>query len=159
AGELGTFYTEEEFDLSTLLTSFKGRIAEAGRSCVDSEYRNGTVMKLLWSGIALYLLKYDIDLMFGCASFHGTDPEKHTLALSYLHHVHGPEGMLLADPTPEHKAHFMLIPKEEIDQELAFSQLPPLIKGYLRLGAKIGHGAFIDHHLKTIDVCVMLNKH
>jgi putative hemolysin len=114
------------------------------------------VLQLLWQGIAEYIVWHDIDLLFGCASFHGLDPQAHAKTLSYLHHHHkAPEGFCpraLADQFVD----MNLIPKDQLNPKEALLDLPPLIKGYLRLGGFIGEGAVKDPQFNTIDVCVVV---
>lgn len=155
---IGRFYTETEFNLAQLLSNYQGRVVEVGRSCIDSHYRNGAVIKLLWRGIVMYLNQYNLELMFGCASFPGDNPERHAASLSYLHHFHRITPSLSPYALPAVRAQFPLIPKEHVHQKRAFASLPPLIKGYLRLGAKVGEGAVIDHNVNTTDVCIILKK-
>ena len=155
---VGRFYTETEFNLSKLLSNYRGRIVEVGRSCIDSYYRKGVVIKLLWRGIAMYLNQYNLELMFGCASFPGAHVARHAASLSYLHHFHRIDPALSPIPLDAVRAEFTLLPKESINEKRAFASLPPLIKGYLRLGAKVGEGAVIDHNVNTTDVCIILNK-
>lgn len=156
--QVGKFYTETEFDLSKLLKNIRGNVVEVGRSCIDSNYRTGAVIKLLWRGIAMYLNKFNLDLLFGCASFPGDDPEKHAASLSYLHHFHLIDPKLNVTPLDHVRGHFTLLPKESINPKRAFASLPPLIKGYLRLGAHVGEGAVVDTNVNTTDVCIILNK-
>ncbi|NBO19454.1 MAG: GNAT family N-acetyltransferase, partial [Proteobacteria bacterium] len=94
---IGQFYSESEFDIAPI-KAIKGNILEVGRSCVHPDFRNRAVMQLLWRGIGAYVAKFEIALMFGCASFHGTDPQAHAMALSYLHHYHlAPEELRSTD--------------------------------------------------------------
>lgn len=152
---LGRFYSESEFDISAIIRH-KGEILELGRSCVDVNYRNRAVMQLLWRGIAAYVTQYDIELMFGCASFPGIGPDALALPLSYLHHYHlAPEGLRMV-ALPQEYVEMNRLPKETIDEKEAFAALPALIKGYLRVGGYIGQGAVIDHHCNTIDVGVVV---
>src|SRR6056300_1440638 len=83
----GCFYTEAEFDVSRLLAD-KGEMLEVSRSCVHEDYRNKTVVNLLWRGLAEYILHYDVAYLFGCASFHGTKIEEFADTLSYLYYNH-----------------------------------------------------------------------
>lgn len=152
------FYSSHEFDISPLLKS-GGKLLELGRSCVLPDYRTKYVMQRLWQGIADYLSTHDIDLMFGCASFQGTDPMALIDQLSYLHHYHTPPENLYPVATPDCTHGLLLKPKESLDAKRIFSDLPPLIKGYLRLGAFIGKGAFLDTDLNCIDVCIVLPTH
>jgi len=156
AAEAGQFYSEDEYDLSVLKSSGR-RLLELGRSCVHADYRGGTGMFQLWSGLADYVLDRGIEVMFGVASFHGTDPETLAEPLSYLHHTH------LAPPdlrvrAVEHAFQTMdLRPPDQLDRRAAMASLPPLIKAYLRLGGVVGEGAYIDHPFNTTDVCLIMD--
>lgn len=153
------FYSAGEFDIGPL-TSGSGRVAgellELGRSCVLAQYRTSATISLLWRGIAEYISHHRIGLMFGCASFPGTDLSAHAPGLSYLYHNH------LAHAASRPRVHLRKgVPLEQLgrdtyDERRAMFALPPLLKGYLRAGATFGDGAFIDHDFNTIDVCVVL---
>ncbi|CAA7614062.1 putative hemolysin [Candidatus Terasakiella magnetica] len=151
----GRFYTAGEYDISNILAQ-GGHFMELGRSCVDAGHRNGATMKKLWDGIAAYIFQHDVDLMFGCASLPGTDLESLAGHLSYLHHYH------LAPPElcPRALSHLYVDmarkPKDSLEPRRALAALPPLIKGYLRLGGFVGDGAVIDHQFNTTDICVMV---
>lgn len=153
--DAGDFYSSSEYDV-TALKQHPGTIMELGRSCVDAAYRNKFTMQLLWRGIAEYVAAHNIELMFGCASFNGTD--LHTLAqpLSYLHHNHLAPDSILTRAVPNRYCSMSLLPPEEIDSKLALRLLPPLIKGYLRLGAFVGDGAVIDHQFNTTDISIIV---
>jgi putative hemolysin len=164
AAKLGGFYTATEFDIGPLL-AHPGEILELGRSCVDRAYRTRAVMHNLWRGLAWYVFRNDIKVMFGCASLPGTDTEALAGALSYLHHFHLAPEALRAEALPERYVSMALRPPSEIDAgaELAVfdaratvAALPPLIKGYLRVGGYVGDGAVIDYDFNTTDVCVIV---
>jgi putative hemolysin len=131
-------------------------VLELGRSCVDPAYRARAVMPLLWSGIATYVFHYDIELMFGCASLPGIDPDQLAVPLSYLYHHRLAPPELRARALPERYVDMRRLPPESIDAERTLGTLPPLIKGYLRLGGFVGDGAVIDHQFNTTDVCVVV---
>jgi len=150
------FYSASEYDLTPLLqTSVSGgQLLELGRSCVAPEHRNTTTITLLWRGIASYLITHGIGHMFGCASLHGTDPAQHAAELSYLYHHH------LAPPELRARAldHVAMnrLDAASYDTRAASRALPPLVKGYLRVGAMIGDGAFVDRQFNTVDVFVVM---
>lgn len=151
------FYTAGEYGLSRLLAANPGmKMLELGRSCVLKPYRNKRTVELLWHGVWRYILHHRIDLMFGCASFEGTDPQTHAMALAFLHHFAKAPEDLGARAVPWRFTTMNLLPKEAIDLKAAMKALPPLIKGYLRLGATFGEGAVIDRQFGTIDVFVAL---
>lgn len=155
--ELG-FYTQNEYDIAPLVAarSPRYRFMELGRSCVLKPYRNKRSVELLWHGLWTYVREHKVDVMIGCASFEGINPKVHAMALSFLHHN------ALAPPEWRCKAHahlhqsMNLIPKDQIDLKAALKVMPPLIKGYLRLGAYIGDGAVIDRQFGTTDVLIIL---
>lgn len=153
----GGYYTSSEYDLSTMQHANPPgtRFLELGRSCVLKSYRSkGTTMQLLWKGIIAYDLHYSIDIMFGCGSLPGTDPEALALQLSYLHHFHrAPEGHRVR-ARPELYVEMNRMPKEEIEPRQAIRSLPPLIKGYVRAGTFIGDGAVVDKQFGTTDVLI-----
>lgn len=151
----GNFYSSGEYDIS-MLTNSSRTIMELGRSCVDAAYRDRATLNLLWRGIAEYLNTHEIEMMFGCASLPGTDPEKLAMQLSYLYHYHLAPENLRARALPERIVNMNLMPKDAIDPKRALASLPPLLKGYLRVGAFVGEGAVIDHQFNTTDVCVII---
>jgi L-ornithine Nalpha-acyltransferase len=155
AARLGGFYSAGEFDIARLV-AYSGEILELGRSCVDSAYRQRPTMRLLWSGIAAYVLYFDIVLMFGCASLPGTDPQTLAVPLSYLHHYRLAPPPLRARALAERYVEMNRLPKAAIDPARALAELPPLIKGYLRLGGFVGDGAVIDADFNTVDVCIVV---
>lgn len=156
APRAGGFYTSGEFDMSRMLAAHAGqRLLELGRSCVLKTYRNRTTtMQLLWKGLLTFVARFDIDVMFGCASFGTTDPDSLALPLSYMHHFHPiPPGMEVK-ARPELYVPMNRMPKHAIDPKEGLRALPPLLKGYLRAGGCIGDGAVIDKQFGTIDVFI-----
>jgi putative hemolysin len=151
----GHFYSVDEYDIARIV-AFPGEILELGRSCLLAEYRGRAAMQLMWRGIADYVLYHEIGLMFGCASLPGTDPDAHAVALSYLHHYHLAPPELRACALPSRYVDMNRMPKEQIDKRRALAEVPPLIKGYLRLGGFVGDGAVIDHQFNTTDVFVIV---
>ncbi|MGV0817427.1 GNAT family N-acetyltransferase [Martelella sp. AMO21009] len=157
AMEHGGFYSDSEFQTADLVARHpEVRFMELGRSCVLPDYRSKRTVELLWQGNWAYALKHDIGVMFGCASFHGTDPADHAMALSFLHHNARATGDWAVAARPELAVDMNLLPAEEASGRRALTGLPPLIKGYLRLGAMVGEGAVIDHAFNTTDVLIVL---
>jgi putative hemolysin len=152
------FYSAGEYDLSPLIatSAHSGQLLELGRSCVAPDYRNNTTITLLWRGIASYLQTHSIGHMFGCASLHGVDPAAHAVELSYLYHHHLAPPELRARALPEHYVPMDLLDPTRFDTRLASKGLPPLVKGYLRVGAMIGDGAFVDRQFNTTDIFVVM---
>ncbi|MFZ4688312.1 MAG: GNAT family N-acetyltransferase [Polymorphobacter sp.] len=151
------FYSAAEYDLSRLIAqSGGGQLLELGRSCVAPAWRNNATISLLWRGIASYLQTHNIGHMFGCASLHGADPVLHTAELSYLYHHHMAPPELLARAHDSNHVPMDRLPAASIDTRAASRALPPLIKGYLRVGAMVGDGGFVDHQFNTVDVFVIM---
>lgn len=149
------FYSAGEYDLTPLSRS-QGERLELGRSCVAAEYRDAGTIQLLWRGIASYLRQHQISTMFGCASFHGIDPEAHADTLSYLWHNHLAPPPLRAQALAERYVEMARLPLGSYDPRQAMRKLPPLIKAYLRVGAQVGDGAVIDHQFNTVDIFIVM---
>jgi putative hemolysin len=151
------FYSAGEFDIEALTARHAGlHFVELGRSCVLAPYRNKRTVELLWHGVWTYVLRHKLDAMVGCASLEGTDPDKLALQLSFLHHhARAPEDWRTRALTGRYVA-MNRLPKSAVDTREALRALPPLIKGYLRLGATFGDGAVIDRQFGTTDVFVIL---
>ncbi|KZY53253.1 GNAT family N-acetyltransferase [Sulfitobacter sp. KE29] len=154
AARAGGFYSAAEYDLAPLVQSGR-KLLELGRSCLDPAYRGGTAMHHLWAALAGYVAEYEIEVLFGVASFHGTDTAALAEPLSLLHHRH------LAPPELRVRAReyapMDLIPEAELDRRKAMLAVPSLIKAYLRLGGTVGEGAYIDRAFNTTDVCLILD--
>ncbi|HEX4259718.1 MAG TPA: GNAT family N-acyltransferase [Acetobacteraceae bacterium] len=155
AATLGRFYSADEYDI-TPVEHFPGRMLELGRSCVDAGYRNRSVMQLLWRGIAAYVFQHQIDVMFGCASLPGTDPEALGEELTYLFHYHLAPPALRPRALPGRYVEMLRVDPDRLDRRRAIAKLPPLVKGYLRLGGFVGDGAVIDQQFNSTDVAVVV---
>lgn len=152
----GGFYTESEFDIAPLIRAHPElRFLELGRSCVLKPFRTKPVVELLWQGIWNYVRAHDMHVMLGCASLEGTNPEDHATALSFLAQAAAPPEWHVR-ALPSRAVEMKRIPAEKLDQRQALKDLPPLIKGYLRLGCYIGDGAVVDPQFNTIDVLIIL---
>jgi putative hemolysin len=155
AERIGRFYSSDEYDISTVV-AFPGQVLELGRSCVHQGYRGRSAMQLLWRGIAAYVFLHRIDLMFGCASLPGTDPEAIAAELTYLYHNHLAPPALRPRALADRYVDMRRLDPGSFDPRRAVATLPPLIKGYLRLGGFVGDGAVIDHQFNTTDVAVVV---
>lgn len=152
----GGYYSESEFDLSELKASGR-RLLELGRSCVHREVRGGAAMFLLWNGLADYVLERGIEVMFGAASFHGTDRDALAKPLSYLYHLHrAPKGLRVA-ALPANRLEMNLLPPDQVSRAEAMTGIPALIKAYLRMGGYVSDGAWLDKAFNTTDVCLVMD--
>ncbi|MYL99948.1 GNAT family N-acetyltransferase [Novosphingobium sp. FGD1] len=155
---IGGFYSAGEYDLAPLIAQGRAhagapQLLELGRSCVDPRYRTNATITLLWRAIAFYLERHRVGFMFGCASFPGTDPALFRDELAYLHRFH------LAPPPIRVRAwakHHVEMARAVDKVDMSGRGLPPLIKAYLRVGAQVGDGAFIDHDFNTVDVFMVM---
>ncbi|OHC53338.1 MAG: ornithine-acyl-ACP acyltransferase [Rhodobacterales bacterium RIFCSPHIGHO2_02_FULL_62_130] len=152
----GRFYSESEFDLGPLKASGR-RLLELGRSCVHADYRGGAAMLLMWNALAEYVLERGIEVLFGAASFHGTDAAALAQPLAYLHHHHlAPEALRVCAKAGQ-RQEMNLIAVDALDRRAAMAGTPALIKAYLRLGGFVGDGAWIDTAFNTTDVCLVMD--
>ncbi|MHC3939195.1 l-ornithine N(alpha)-acyltransferase [Paenochrobactrum sp. BZR 201-1] len=151
------FYSASEYDVQRLtLSKPELNFLELGRSCVKPEYRSKRTVELLWQGIWAYCRRHSIDVMMGCASFQGAVPMAHALCLSFLNQNARADSEWDVRALPEHYHAMDLMPAEGVNMKLALFSMPPLIKGYLRLGGMIGDGAVADESFGTTDVFIIL---
>jgi putative hemolysin len=151
----GSYYTEQEFQIAPMIARHPGkRFMELGRSCVLKPYRGKRTVELLWQGIMAYVAQHDVDVLFGCASLAGTDPQMLALPLSFLRtNAAAPEEWQV--PAQPHRG----LEFGDItcaDPRRALASLPPLLKGYLRIGGYIGGDAVVDEQFGTTDVMVVV---
>ena len=156
AEQAGRFYSEDEYDLTPLRAS--GRpLLELGRSCVHADYRGSAALLLLWQGLGDYVTDHGIELLFGVASFHGTDLEALKHPLAWLHYNHGAPVDLRPRALDSAFAPMDVLARDAVDRAAALRALPPLLKSYLRLGGTVGEGAFVDHAFNTTDVLIVMD--
>ncbi len=156
AERFGRFYCDSEYDLTALRAAGRS-LLELGRSCVDPAFRGGSGMLLMWNALAEYVLGREIEILFGVASFHGTDAQALAQPLSWLHHHHLAPATLRPRARPEGFQAMDLIPEAELDRRAAMTGMPALIKAYLRLGGLVGEGAYLDRPFNTTDVFLMVD--
>ena len=150
------FYSEGEYDLLPILNS-KRKLMELGRSCIESAYRSSFALYFLWKELGDYVRNEKVEILFGVASFRGTELTDIEMALSYLYYSYlaplklRPRALVTGYQTMER------VEKKLVNREKALNQMPALLKSYLRLGAVIGDGAFIDHRFNTIDVMLIID--
>ncbi len=151
------FYSADEYDVSSLLSRHpQKRFLELGRSCVLPDYRGKRTIDLLWRGILAYVRYHKIDALIGCASFEGANALAHAASLSYLAHHARAAGEWRVRAREVLHIPMEMLAAEAVDGRKAIAGLPPLIKGYLRLGALFGDGAVVDRKFNTVDVFVVM---
>ena len=157
ATKFNGFYSSSEFEVEKLVTSQPElKFLELGRSCVLKEFRTKRTIELLWRGIWSYVLAHNIDVMFGVASIETIDPGEIILPLSFLHHTALAPAKWRVCPVKGRRVMFDYLSDEQIEKRQALRALPPLLKGYLRVGCYVGDGAVIDHQFGTTDVLIVL---
>ena len=157
ARRFGGFYSQGEYDVDGLVARHADKqFMELGRSCVLAEYRTKRTIELLWQGNWAYALAHRIDAMFGCASFPGDRAYAHALALSFLNQVAAAEGDWAVGAVGGRGVAMDMMPAEAIQPRAALAGMPPLIKGYLRLGAMTSREAVVDHEFRTTDILIIL---
>jgi L-ornithine Nalpha-acyltransferase len=155
AAQVGRFYSSAEYDIQKMI-DYPGEVLELGRSCIARDARNTATMQMLWRGIALYAHHYNIQAMFGCPSFPGTDPAQHAQAMSYLYHHHLAPPEIRVRALGSRYVKMDMLERDSYDPRKAMARVPPIIKGYLRLGGFVGDGAVIDQQFNTTDVFVIV---
>ncbi|PWW00088.1 ornithine-acyl[acyl carrier protein] N-acyltransferase [Hoeflea marina] len=151
------FYSQSEFDVGALVARNPDkRFLELGRSCVLPEYRTRRTIELLWQGNWAYCLANGIDVMFGCASFPGDRPYAHALALSFIHQVAAADADWSVRAVAGRGLDMDMMPSEAIQARAALAMMPPLVKGYLRVGAMTSTEAVVDPAFRTTDILVIL---
>ena len=149
------YYSAAEFNLEKI-HAYPHETLELGRSCVHADYRSGAAMQLLWMALAQYIYTHKLRLLFGCASFHGSDMRELAKPLSYLYHNRLAPEHLRPRVLDEFFNDMNLLPAGEVTRAEAMREMPALIKGYLRLNGYVGDGAFIDKEFNTIDVLLVM---
>ena len=114
-------------------------------------------MNLLWKAIAEYVKLYDIKILFGCASFSGIEPTKYSDELSYLRQNFCLPENLSIESFDKNIYPVYKLKENNSNQLRIFAKLPPLLKGYLRIGGKVSNNFYVDHNFNTIDLCVVVN--
>lgn len=164
----GGFLTANQYDL-TNIENYDGEILEVGRTCVDKEYRSSMTMKKIWQGLSRYVIDNDIKVFFGVASFIGIDPKEFAETLSYFYHYHQAPKELYCPAIEKfetvsdtgtiqkgYAAKMDYIPKEELNVRELFKKIPPVIKGYVRVGMLTSDKASVDEGFNSTDILIIV---
>jgi putative hemolysin len=152
------FYSENEFDITSIY-NLPDEIAEVGRSCVHPDYRDGSVISLLWQGLAEFMIKQDVRYLMGCGSIHSVDPEVASKSYAFLKE----KDAIASDefrvyPNPDYRLPGFSSEFKIEDLKAISKSIPPLIKGYIRLGAKICGAPALDAVFGTTDVFILFDR-
>ncbi len=150
------FYTEHAFDLSGLRNNYK-RMLELSRACVSPDGRGGAILMLIWKFTMQFIEQNQYDVLFGCASFKGTDYEDHTEILSYLYERNLASEELMPRPRDEVTSvkieDFSKPPGKGKDR----GKVPTMLRGYLKIGARISEHAIVDPVFNTTFVAIYVD--
>ncbi|HEX8949889.1 MAG TPA: GNAT family N-acyltransferase [Dissulfurispiraceae bacterium] len=146
------YYSENEFDMAAI-RRLEGEKLELGRSCVHKDYRTANVISLLWAGVAKYVDMHNVRHLFGCGSLHTSSPSEVSIIYSYMHLFHKADAKYAVQPLKRLEG-ARLLPVQ--DRKAAFEKLPPLIKGYVRLGAVVCGAPAYDEAFETADLFLLL---
>lgn len=152
-----SFRSQSEFDMEALATKHpRKRFMELGRSCILEAYRSKRTMELMWHGTWAYAVQKKVDVMIGCASFYAQDVNEINMALGFLSTLSDKSPEWQVSPTSKNSIQIKQFANLAKDQKKALKNMPPLIKGYLRLGAFFSNDIVIDEDFGTIDIAVIL---
>jgi L-ornithine Nalpha-acyltransferase len=147
------FYTEEAFDLSSIKSHF-GKSLELSRFCIDSTGRGGVILMLIWKYAMSFIQDNHIPVMLGCASFSGMDANKHRPILNYLYEHHLAEKTLRPKPKVDNYIDLKALYQPNPSWNDAQKSIPTLLRGYIKLGAKISDVAIVDPAFNTVYVAI-----
>ena len=150
------FYTEHAFDLTGLRTNY-GQILELSRACVSPEGRGGAILMLIWKFTMQFIEQNGYEVLFGCASFKGTDYHEHTEILSYLYEKHLASDALM--PLPKNDVQSVAIKgfSQTPGKGKERGKVPTMLRGYLKIGARISDHAIIDPIFNTTFVAIYVD--
>lgn len=153
-------YTEQSFHLDALRKQ-RGKLLELSRFCIAEGARSGTVLMLIWNYTIRYIMEHQYKTMVGCASFAGTNIQDHREVLTYLYQNNLAPENLQPQPTDQvqsiHLQQFVSMDQTAGDWQIAKKSVPTLLRGYLKMGAKISDQAIIDPVFNTTFVCIYVD--
>ncbi|MEZ5476313.1 MAG: GNAT family N-acyltransferase [Thiolinea sp.] len=148
ARDAGSFYSENEFDLSVMFPNLRGQALEIGRTCIHPDYRNGLGIHTLWLGLAQFMSLHQVDYLFGCASISVRDGGRQAAAI-----MARARDRHLAEEAYRVTPRVRLLPVEPAERV----EMPPLLRTYLRLGAWIAGEPCLDPDFNVADFLVLLD--
>jgi putative hemolysin len=155
------FYSETEFLIHNLKVA-KGNKLELGRACVHKDYRNGITIALLWKGISEYMKRVDARYLFGCSSIASTNFIEISLIYKYLKELHFSSEDFRVYPKRKHIIeqidHYLdTFERFDIKTQTIEELIPPLLKSYLKAGAKVCGEPALDKKLRCADFLTVLD--
>ncbi len=150
------FYTEQAYDIGCLKANYR-KLLELSRFCIDPAGRSGAILKLIWKFTLQFIIAERFDLMLGCASFPGTDVSKHQAILSYLYQNNLAPEELRVSATGPNAVNIQSFLRQDAVWHDAKRSVPTLLRGYLKMGARITDTAIIDPVFNTVFVGIYVD--
>lgn len=149
------FYTEQAFDLTGLRKHYRS-VLELGRFCIDNGARQGVILMLIWKYAMQFIVDNRVEVMMGCASFPGMNVNDHVEVLSYLYHHNLAPEPIRPRPVVDH-VRIEDIKADNVDFESAAREVPTLLRGYLKLGARVSDAAVVDPVFNSTFLCIYVD--
>jgi putative hemolysin len=150
------FYSEKEFDLSRI-KQCDGELMELGRSCARKDFRDRSLLPLMWEAIAEQVRLHRVRYLFGCGSLYTTEPAEVSAIFSLLKNRYYASEVFRVSPVANCRFVGVLNDMPISDEETLFQKLPSLIKGYLRIGAVVCGPPALDQEFGTADFFLLLD--
>ena len=150
-GEIANSYSAQFYDL-TSLENFTGRMVEMGRFCIHPDWTDPDILRVAWGAMTAFVDQNNVEMLFGCSSFAGTETEQYLDAFAMLKHRHlGPKRWLPRVKAPQ-VFRFAARLRRRPDAKKAMLRMPPLLRTYLMMGGWVSDHAVVDPHMNTLHV-------
>jgi len=149
--EIGRSYSAQYYELSGL-QDFTGPMVEMGRFCIHPEIKDADILRVAWGAMTRYVDENNVEMLFGCASFHGTDEQEYLDAFGVLKERHlAPKRWLPRVKAPQ-VCRFGQKRRRKPDAKKAMLRMPPLLRTYLLMGGWVSDHAVVDPQMNTLHV-------
>lgn len=150
--EIGRSYSAQYYDLNGF-ADYEGRLVEMGRFCIDPAYKDPDILRVAWGAMTRYVDEQDVDLLFGCSSFAGTEAESYMDAFALLKERHlAPPRLFPKVKAPSVFRFAKMLRWRKPNLKLAQKAMPPLLRTYLAMGGWVSDHAVVDRDLNTLHV-------
>ncbi|NIZ14399.1 GNAT family N-acetyltransferase [Phaeobacter sp. HF9A] len=149
--EVARSYSAQYYDLSAL-EGFEGRMIEMGRFCIHPAWTDPDILRLAWGAMTTYVDQNDVQMLFGCASFAGTETKDYLDAFAMLKHRHLAPKRWLPRVKAQNVFRFAARLRRKPDAKKAMLRMPPLLRSYLMMGGWVSDHAVVDTHMNTLHV-------
>jgi L-ornithine Nalpha-acyltransferase len=149
--EIGLSYSAQFYDLAAL-KGFQGKMVEIGRFCIDPDRTDPDILRVAWGAMTAYVDQNEIEMLFGCSSFAGTETESYLDTFAVLKHRYlAPSRWLPRVKAPDVFRYAARL-RRKPDSKKAMLRMPPLLRTYLMMGGWVSDHAVIDRHMNTLHV-------